>query len=78
MTKPFRAEQIEPARAYSTREASVFLGPDADTVAAMAKAGDFGPDGAWPLRSIHGRVTAYRIAGWAITAWIKRNAIRAA
>ena len=47
MTKPFRAEQIEPARA-------------------------------WPLRSIHGRVTAYRIAGWAITAWIKRNAIRAA
>lgn len=65
---------IERHRAYSTAQASAYLGISAETVRAMAESGEFGPEGAWPIKTPGGRVHAIRIAGWAIEAHIKRIA----
>ena len=73
----FVADCIEPQRAYSTREAGVFLGHSPKTIAAMVLTGEFGEGGAWKIKTTGNHVHAYRVAGWAIEAWRKRNAIRA-
>lgn len=78
MTAPVPTATIEPQRAYSTGEVAALIGVGPRTVRAMAASGEFGQDGAIAIRTsgrAH-RVHAYRVFGWAVTAWRRRNAIR--
>lgn len=71
---------IEPHRTYKTSEVAEILGKDVDGVRAMIAAGEFGEGGAIVIRTSGPaqRIHAYRVFGWAVRAWIKRNAVRAA
>lgn len=71
---------IDPQRAYKTSEVAEILRKDVDHVRAMVAAGEFGEGGAIAHRTSGPaqRIHAYRVFGWAINAWIKRHAVRAA